>query len=104
MRRPDPPVQLRQFLTVAKRQGIPFEQAWESAFRRTCYPHDKTRRKDYYAATAWAKPYYEAAYHDRDVAGGRAALVLMDSLHDDRDESAPTQARPAPTLNISKAA
>jgi hypothetical protein len=86
MSRPDPPIQLRQFLTVARRQGFPFEQAWEWALERVRWPHATKHRhayKDAIAETRWA---YEAAYHGRDVPGGKGLVALEELLSFERDE------------------
>jgi hypothetical protein len=98
--RSDPPTQLREFLAVAKRQGIPFEQAWESAWGRLKMPHATHHRRQYREAMAETRWAFEHAYHGRDVPGGRALLLLAEALVPDVDGYQPVPARPAPPLVI----
>jgi hypothetical protein len=71
---------MRRLLAVAKRQGVAFDRAWAWANERTVYPHDRTRRDEYKAAVAWARPAFELAYGDEEVPGGEAALIVAQTL------------------------
>jgi hypothetical protein len=74
---------MRRYLTLAKRQGVEFDRAWQWANERTVYPHDRTRRHEYKAAVAWSRPLFEAAYNDEEVPGGEAALLVAQTLPDE---------------------
>ena len=82
---PDPPVQLRQYLAVGKRQGWPFGRAWNWSVQRLRQPHDYRHRQDWYAVVPAMRWAFELAYRDEDVPGGAAAVKLMEHIADEDD-------------------
>jgi hypothetical protein len=94
-RAPDPPIQIRKFLSVSKRIGMPFDAAWERALGRTIFPHDRVERHAYREAVDATKEAFRLAYHDHDVPGGRAALGLGATL--EQTDQTSHVARPAVT-------
>lgn len=90
----DPPVQLRQFLTVAKRQGHPFGEAWSWAFSRVKWEHNTGHRresKEIMTVMRWA---FEAGYHDEDVPGGPGLVLLMELLAEEVHDPSPKREPP----------
>ena len=88
MRHPDPPVQLRERLAVARRQGIPFDEAWEALLNgyrgnRIKFPHSTVERREWRAVLEEDRPVWEAAFHGEEVPGGAALARLFDALADD---------------------
>ena len=95
--RPDPPVQLRQYLAVPKRQGVAFDRAWAFAWQRVKWPHDTGDRRWWKALLDEQRPIWERAYGGEDVPGGKALELLAEKLHDDVAEpGTPTPARLPP--------
>ena len=77
---PDVPVQVRRFLSVAKRQQLPFDESWEWALRRVVAPHSPKHREQYREVMIETRDAWRAAYHDEEVPGGRACLALAQTL------------------------
>jgi hypothetical protein len=80
IRLPDPPVQVRRYLTVCLRQGVPFDQAWKFAEGRTIYPHDRNHREQYKAVLAETRWAFELAYNGLEIPGGAFLLAIAQSL------------------------
>lgn len=92
MLRPEP-VQIREYLALAKRQRIPFDQAWDWAFGRVRWDHNTPRRrqaKETIQQMRWA---VELAYRNEPVPGGPLLLRLLERLqeedHEPRDVRSP---------------
>lgn len=80
MRHPDPPIQMRRYLAVAKRAGVEFDTAWRWADQRTVYPGTREHRDQYKAVIAETRGAFEAAYNDEEVPGGEACLRLAQTF------------------------
>lgn len=91
---PEPPVQLRQMLATAKRQGTPFELAWRTALTKVRWPHDTSTRLGQKAAIAEMEWAFRRGYHDQDVPGGRVALALADLFEDENHDPNPRREPP----------
>lgn len=59
---PSPAEQLRDRLAMAKRAHLPFDVAWERAWKRVKWPHDTEHRRSWKCALAATRSSYEDAY------------------------------------------
>jgi hypothetical protein len=94
--RPAPPVQIRQFLLVARRQGVAFEDAWREAHRLCLFDHDKRDRIDSREALDSTKWAWRSSYEGGDPIPGAAGLLALRDLLavDDDTRRAPARIPP----------
>jgi len=92
-----PAVQVRLFLTVGKRQGIAFDEAWTWALARCRWNHDTALRREWKEILDEMKPIFASAYENGEMpAGARAMIALADALRDADDEHAANPVRVPP--------
>lgn len=60
---PSPAEQLRDRLAMAKRAHLPFDVAWERAWRRVKWPHDTEHRRQYKCALGATRGVWESSYN-----------------------------------------
>ena len=88
MPHPEPAVQVRQRLAVARRQGVSFDVAWDlllNGFRgqRVKFPHDTTERRQWREVLEETRDVWEAAFHREAVPGGPALARLFEAVADE---------------------
>jgi hypothetical protein len=73
---PSPAEQLRTRLELDQSAGLPFDVAWDRAWKRVTWPHDTTRRRHWKRALASTRNSWERAYEGR--LDGAFAITAME--------------------------
>jgi hypothetical protein len=75
-----PPEQMRWQLAALRRGGMPFDRAWDIAFSRIKWPHEKPERVEWRAIVEAGRHQWERAYHGESPLRGGSVTLLLSAL------------------------